>query len=91
MPQEVAPEVVQHLLAAAGVLCVHHPRFVPERVSQPQRKLRLLERIAHLLPKQHRQHSGRKQEVAIGCADETLCIRAESAGRDEQVRVRMIS
>ena len=85
--EDIAAQVVENLVAAAGVLGMNDPFFLPDRYGRAGEQSRPFQSRAELRAKDHRQSAdGDKKSWMFGL-DPGLCIRREAAGSDQHVNM----
>ena len=88
--EDVAAEVVEHLLAAASVLAVDDPRLRPDVPRHLIEEAGVVEGGTDLGPEDLRQRVDRDKKVPGLRGDPRGAIGGESSGGHEQMDVRMI-
>ena len=88
-PEDVAPEVVEHLLPASGVLGTNDPVFLPDRDGHIAEQSRLFQSRTKFRAEDHRQGRVGNQEFRMFGAHPGLVVGGEAACGDQHVNVRV--
>jgi hypothetical protein len=88
--EEVASQILEDFVPAAGVLAVNDPRLGPELLGKWSRPVGLLEGVAHFGPKDDRQGADRNQKGRTVGSHPDLAVLGKSTGTDQQVDMGVI-
>lgn len=86
--KDIAGKIVENLLAAAGMLAVNNPFFLPERGTDLGKQSRFLDTGTKFRTKDHRQRADWDEKTWFGI-DPGSTIGGKSPGSDEHMDMRM--